>query len=202
MIIKSADFIISAVSPAQYPAGLLPEIALVGRSNVGKSSLINTLVNRRGLARTSSTPGKTQLLNFYFLNKEFYFVDLPGYGYAKVNKTIKSNWGKMIETYLEKRANLVGVIQLVDSRHPPSKDDIIMQEWIQHRGIPYFVVATKIDKISRGNWLKHKKIIREGLGIEEKSLVLFSAETRQGKEEVLERIENWTGIEKKEGNLE
>lgn len=200
MIIKSAEFIISAVSPTQYPTGSLPEIALVGRSNVGKSSLINTLVNRKGLARTSSTPGKTQLLNFYFLNKEFYFVDLPGYGYAKVAKTTKSNWGKMIETYLAQRENLVGIIQLVDARHEPSKDDLAMQDWIQHQGTPSFVVATKIDKISRGNWAKHQKMIRENLGIEENSLVLFSAQTRQGKEAVLERVEKWTQGQKEEDN--
>jgi len=200
MLIKSAEFIISAVSPTQYPADLLPEVALVGRSNVGKSSMINTLINRRGLARTSSTPGKTQLLNFYLINKEFYFVDLPGYGFAKVSKTVKSQWGKMIETYLQKRENLVGVIQLVDSRHEPSKDDIIMQEWLQHNGLPTLVVATKIDKISRGNWPKHEKMIREKLGLKGQPLILFSAENRQGKEQILEQLAHWTKIEEKEGN--
>lgn len=199
MLIKSAEFIISAVSPAQYPTDMLPEIALVGRSNVGKSSLINTLINRKGLARTSSTPGKTQLLNFYFINKEFYFVDLPGYGYAKVDKGTKKNWGKMIDTYLEKRANLVGIVQLVDARHPPSADDIIMQEWLQYRGLPRLVVATKIDKISRGNWAKHKKIISENLSITDQEIILFSAQNSQGKEEILAQLEKWISAEGKEG---
>jgi len=200
MLIKSSQFIISAVSPQQYPEDNLPEIALVGRSNVGKSSLINTLINRRGLARTSSTPGKTQLLNFYLINNDFYFVDLPGYGYAKVDKGTKRSWGKMIETYLTERKNLVGVIQLVDARHPPTADDIIMQEWLQHQELPYFIVTTKIDKISRGNWPKHKKIVKEKLAAEDKKIILFSSETRQGKEEVLDRIAEWTSREEKEGS--
>lgn len=200
MLIKSADFIVSAPNPTHYPQDFLPEIALVGRSNVGKSSMINTLINRKGLAKTSSTPGKTQLLNFYLINKEFYFVDLPGYGFARVSKSVKSEWGKMIETYLQARENLVGVIQLVDSRHEPSKDDIIMQEWLQHLGLPTFVVATKTDKISRGNWPKHEKLVRTKLGLKGQPLVLFSAENRQGKEQILEQIAAWLKVEEKEGS--
>ena len=133
MIIKNAEFVISAVGPKQYPADHLPEIALAGRSNVGKSSLINKFVNRRSLARTSSKPGKTQTLNFYRINNDaFYFVDLPGYGFAQVSQAEKDKWAKFIDAYLTKRENLCGVIQLVDLRHPPTKDDVNMYEWLMH----------------------------------------------------------------------
>lgn len=163
MKITSSEIIISAVSPKQYPDDGKPEFALVGRSNVGKSSVINTMLNRKKLARISSSPGKTRTINFYLINKEFYLVDLPGYGYAKVSKSERANWGKMIETYLENRRNLYEVMLLVDIRHEPTADDKMMYDWIKHYGYGTIVIATKSDKISRGNYQKHFKVIREKL---------------------------------------
>ncbi|USG64169.1 ribosome biogenesis GTP-binding protein YihA/YsxC [Brevibacillus ruminantium] len=189
MKITSAEFIISAVGPAQYPTDGLPEIALVGRSNVGKSSLLNKMMNRKGLARTSQKPGKTQTLNYFQVNKMLYFVDFPGYGYAKVSKSIKGQWGKMIESYLSKREELRFIIQLVDIRHAPSKDDIAMYEWCKEIGIPTVVVATKGDKIARGRWLQHTKIIREQLKLRPTdTLLIFSSETGQGRDELWAEI--------------
>ncbi len=163
MKIISSEIVISAVSPKQYPSDGKPEFALVGRSNVGKSSVINTMLNRKSLARVSSSPGKTRTINFYLVNKEFYLVDLPGYGYAKASKSEKANWGKMIETYLKDRKNLYEVVLLADIRHKPTADDKMMYDWIKHYGYGTIVVATKSDKISRGNYQKHFKIIREEL---------------------------------------
>ena len=165
MKITNSEIVISAVSPKQYPDDGKPEFALVGRSNVGKSSTINTMLNRKNLARVSSSPGKTRTINFYLVNKEFYLVDLPGYGYTKVSKSEKANWGKMIETYLQSRKNLYEVILLVDIRHEPTADDKMMYDWIRHYGYGTVVVATKSDKISRGNYQKHFKIIRKKLGM-------------------------------------
>lgn len=190
MLIKSAEFILSVAGPKQYPTDNLPEIALVGRSNVGKSSLVNCLINRKGLAKTSSTPGKTRLLNFYLINKEFYFVDLPGYGYAKVKENIKKSWGSLIEDYLAKRENLAGILQLVDIRHKPTKDDILMQEWLQYHGLPTLVIATKLDKITRPNWKKHLQETQTVLQTDD--IILFSSQTRHGKEDVLRQIADWT----------
>jgi len=185
MKITSAEFIISAVAPKQYPTDGLPEIALVGRSNVGKSSLINKMLNRKALARTSARPGKTQTLNYFRINNSLYFVDFPGYGYAKVSKSIKQQWGGMIDTYLTKRDELVAVVQLVDIRHAPSKDDIAMYQWCKQIGLPTIVVATKGDKIARGRWQQHLKVIRQDLPLQETdSLVVFSSETGQGKDEL------------------
>lgn len=186
MIIKNAEFIISAVGPNQYPTDELPEIALAGRSNVGKSSLINKFINRKNLARTSSRPGKTQTLNYYRINNDsFYFVDLPGYGFAKVSQSIKAQWGKFIDDYLFDRVTLKGVIHIVDLRHSPSKDDVAMYDWLMHLNRDVLVVATKCDKISKGQWLKHLKQVREGLGAsKEQQIVLFSAETGQGLVEI------------------
>ena len=185
MRIVSAEYIISAPGPKQYPEGEQPEIAFAGRSNVGKSSLINKLLNRKALARTSGSPGKTSLLNFYHINSSFYFVDLPGYGFAKVSKDIKAQWGEMIEGYLLNRPNLKAVVQLIDIRHSPSNDDIEMHEWLKHHGLPTIVAATKADKIPRGKWLKHSHQIKETLNpFPETPLVLFSAETGQGKDEL------------------
>lgn len=185
MRIVSAEYVISAPGPKQYPEGEQPEIAFLGRSNVGKSSLINRLVNRKALARTSGSPGKTRLLNFYHINGSFYFVDLPGYGFAKVSKDIKAQWGKMIEGYLLNRPNLRAVVQLIDIRHPPTNDDREMHEWLRHYDLPTVVVATKADKISRGNWHKHSQIIRKTLNPSPKTpLQLFSAESGQGKDEL------------------
>ena len=186
MIVKNAEFVISAVGPKQYPDDHLPEIALAGRSNVGKSSLINKFINRKNLARTSSKPGKTQTLNYYRINgNQFYFVDLPGYGFAQVGQSVKEKWGHFIEAYLVKRENLCGVIQLVDLRHPPSKDDIAMYDWLMQLQKEVLVVATKCDKVSKGQWQKHIKQIREGLKADKsQQIVVFSAETGQGLEEL------------------
>ncbi|MDF7668397.1 MULTISPECIES: ribosome biogenesis GTP-binding protein YihA/YsxC [unclassified Lactobacillus] len=149
MIIRSSDYAISAVREDQYPKDNLPEIALAGRSNVGKSSLINSLLNRKNLARTSSQPGKTQTLNFYIVNEEFYLVDVPGYGYAKVSKSQRAKFGEMIQDYLETRENLRGLVILVDSRHEPTKDDIAMYNYAQYLNLPILLVCTKIDKVKK-----------------------------------------------------
>lgn len=192
MKVNEASYIASAVNPSQCPAEGYPEVAFAGRSNVGKSSLINTLVNRRSLARTSQKPGKTQTLNFYQVNNNFYLVDLPGYGFAKVSKEIKATWGKMIETYLKNREQLTGVIQLVDMRHEPSKEDILMYQWLLQFQVPVTVVATKADKIPRGQRQKHLKIIKEKLQLQPYTgLLAFSAETREGMEQVWNVIEDW-----------
>lgn len=186
MIVKNAEFVISAVGPKQYPDDHLPEIALAGRSNVGKSSLINKFINRKNLARTSSKPGKTQTLNYYRINgNQFYFVDLPGYGFAQVSQSVKEKWGHFIEAYLVERENLCGVIQLVDLRHPPSKDDIAMYDWLMQLHKEVLVVATKCDKVSKGQWQKHIKQVREGLKADKsQQIVVFSAENGQGLEEL------------------
>ena len=193
-MIKNAEFIISAVGPKQYPTDQLPEIALAGRSNVGKSSLINKFINRKNLARTSSKPGKTQTLNYYRINNnEFYFVDLPGYGFAQVSQSVKEKWSKFIDEYLTRRETLRGVIQLVDLRHPPTKDDIAMYDWLMHMHQDVLVVATKCDKISKGQWLKHVKQVREGLNADKSQQILvFSAETGQGLEELHSWVEAHT----------
>lgn len=149
MIIKSSSYAVSAVREDQYPKDDLPEIALSGRSNVGKSSLINTLLNRKNLARTSSQPGKTQTLNFYLVNDEFYLVDVPGYGYARVSQKKRQEFGEMIQDYLETRPNLKGLVILIDSRHEPTKDDIAMYNYAQYLNLPILVVCTKIDKIKK-----------------------------------------------------
>ncbi|MDR6554013.1 ribosome biogenesis GTP-binding protein YihA/YsxC [Paenibacillus qinlingensis] len=185
MKVNQAEFIISAVGPSQYPEDALPEIALAGRSNVGKSSLINCLISRKNLARTSSQPGKTQTLNYYKVNQDLYFVDLPGYGYAKVSKTKREQWGKFIESYLLNREPLRLVMQLVDLRHPPSKDDQAMYEWLRHMDVPVLVVATKADKIPKSKWPKHLKIVRETLGMDKGvQPLMFSSELGLGKDEL------------------
>ena len=190
MKVTSADIVISAVRPAQYPETNIPEIALAGRSNVGKSSFINKMLNRKALARTSSKPGKTQTLNFFLINEQLFYVDVPGYGYAKVSKTEREAWGKMIETYLTSREQLRSVVLLVDLRHAPSKDDVMMYDFLKHYEIPVIIVATKADKIPKGKWEKHAKVVRETLQIEEgDELVLFSSETGMGKEKAWSAIE-------------
>ena len=155
----------SAINRSQYPADGIPEIALVGRSNVGKSSTVNTLLNRRNFARTSQTPGKTRTINFYLINKEFFFVDLPGYGYAKIAKSEKDKWGVIMERYLQDRPELCAIFLLVDIRHEPTNDDVMMYEWIKHFGYNCVVIATKADKISRGQYQKHFSMIRKKLGL-------------------------------------
>ena len=191
MKIRSCEFIISAVSPKQYPEEDMPEIALAGRSNVVKSSLINMLLNRKKLARTSSTPGKTQTINFYKINNEYHLVDLPGYGYAKVSKSSKETWGKMMETYLTSRENIVEVVQLIDIRHKPTQQDIQMYNWIRHFGFKGIVVATKLDKIKRSQRQKHISQIRKTLEMDKDDiLVAISSVNREGKERLWEVIGN------------
>jgi GTP-binding protein len=182
--VHDAEFLTSAVNPQGYPAHDLPEVALVGRSNVGKSSLINTLVNRRKFARVSNQPGRTQTLNFYRV-QNICLVDLPGYGYARVSAGTLRQWQAMIEGYLTERPNLVGIIQVVDVRHPPTADDRQMNEWLRAMDMPYVLVATKADKISRGRHLQHAKVIRETLGVDP---ILFSAQTKQGRDQVLRLV--------------
>ncbi|SEM01565.1 ribosome biogenesis GTP-binding protein YihA/YsxC [Paenibacillus sp. OK003] len=195
MKVNQSEFIISAVRPEQYPEDGLPEIALAGRSNVGKSSLINRLINRKNLARTSSTPGKTQQLNYYKINQDLYFVDFPGYGYAKVSKEQRFAWGKMMEKYLLGREELKLVMQMVDMRHEPSKDDMMMNEWLRHHGLPLVVVATKMDKIPKTRRAKHIKVIKEALDLRPGDLfVPFSSEEGLGKEELWEIITRFAGI--------
>ncbi|AJD91681.1 GTP-binding protein YsxC [Jeotgalibacillus malaysiensis] len=190
MKITQSEIVISAVKPEQYPEGGLPEFALAGRSNVGKSSFINKMINRKALARISSKPGKTQTLNFYLLNEALYFVDVPGYGYAKVSKTERAAWGKMIETYMTDRAPLKAVIMIVDLRHPPTKDDIMMYDFLKHFDIPCMIVATKADKIPKGKWQKHLSVTRKVLEIAEgDELIMFSSETGLGKDNAWHFIE-------------
>jgi len=185
MKIKSSDFLISAVNPSQYPEEPLPEIAFAGRSNVGKSSLLNMLINRKNLARTSSTPGKTQTINFYSIDELFRFVDLPGYGYARVSKTQKQAWAKTIETYLNTSENLLEVIQLVDIRHKPSEQDKEMYKWILECGFNGIVIATKLDKIKNSQLQKQLNTIRKELDMpEDAPLIPISSDNRKGKYKV------------------
>ncbi|TCS83482.1 ribosome biogenesis GTP-binding protein YihA/YsxC [Tepidibacillus fermentans] len=189
MKIVDAEMVISAVKPEQYPKDTLPEIALAGRSNVGKSSLINKMLQRRSLARTSSKPGKTQTINFYRINKNFYFVDLPGYGFAQVSKTVREQWGKMIEKYLTSRENLKVVLLIIDLRHPPTKDDQMMYDWLKHYDIPVIVIGTKADKIPRGKWENHKKIAKETLQLDSNdTFILFSSETGMGRDQLWDEL--------------
>lgn len=193
MDVHNVDLTISAVDPKQYPKTKWPEIALVGRSNVGKSSLTNTLINRRSFARTSSQPGKTQTLNFYNIEDQLYFVDVPGYGYAKVSRSEREKWGQMIETYLSSRDQLKGVITLVDGRHAPSDDDVQMHEWLKYYEIPTLVVATKMDKIAKGKWNKQESLIKKTLDLSgEDKLIMFSSLTKAGKDQVWDWIDNIT----------
>jgi GTP-binding protein len=185
MKINQVEFIISAVGPKQYPEDSLPDIALAGRSNVGKSSLINRMIQRKNLARTSSTPGKTQTLNFYRVNEQLYFVDLPGYGYAKVSRTERQVWGKFIERYLRESGRVKLLILIVDLRHPPTADDQSMYDWLKYYRIPVCVVATKADKIPRSRWQRHLDVTAETLKIDpDDSLVLFSSESGLGKDQL------------------
>lgn len=189
MRIKKSEFVTSAVKREQYPLDNKVEIAFVGRSNVGKSSIINALTNRKKLAKVSQTPGKTRLINFFIINDDFYLVDLPGYGYAKVSKQEKDSWGKTIETYLTSREQLKRVVLLVDSRHKPTGDDILMYEWIKHFGYNVIVVATKSDKLTRNELKKNEKIIKETLKLDASDkLYFFSSLKKDGKDELIDNL--------------
>ena len=188
MKIRSSEIVMSAVNRSQYPDEGLPEVAFVGRSNVGKSSTINTLLNRRNFARVSQTPGKTRTINFYLINEEFFFVDLPGYGYAKISKTEKATWGTIMENYLKGRPELCTIFLLVDIRHEPTNDDKAMYDWIKHFGYNCVVIATKSDKISRGQYQKHFSIIRKKLGLRDEKILPISSLKKTGVEEIWEEI--------------
>lgn len=181
MIIKSAEFVTSAVKPSQYPEALHPEVAFAGRSNVGKSSLINTLVNRKRLVKTSSTPGRTQLINFFSVNDSLCLVDLPGYGYAKVPAAVKRQWGPMIETYLKGRSSLKAVVLILDIRRTPGIEEQNFIDWLALYGRQAIVVLTKADKLSKNKQKKQIQAIGTALGLDESALILFSAKSRLGK---------------------
>ena len=194
MIVKSAELETVCGITSKLPDNDLPEIAFAGKSNVGKSSLINGLLNRKSLARTSAQPGKTQTINFYNVNKNLYFVDLPGYGYAKVSVEIRAKWGKMIERYLHGSPQLKKVFLLIDIRHVPSENDCMMYDWIVDNGYEPVIICTKLDKIKRSQVAKQVKLVRQGLGMEKDGILIpFSAETKQGKDEVWTLIESLMG---------
>lgn len=189
MIIKNVNLETVCGITSKLPDNKYPEIAFAGKSNVGKSSLINALMNRKALARTSGQPGKTQTINFYKLNNELYFVDLPGYGYAKVSKEVKEKWGKMIERYLRGSKQLKAVFLLIDIRHEPSANDVSMYEWILGNGFEPIIIATKLDKIKRSQVSKNVKVIRDTLKCRPGTVIIpFSAENKQGREEIYETI--------------
>lgn len=196
MVIKNVSLETVIGVTSKIPDNQLPEIAFAGKSNVGKSSLINALMNRKSLARTSAQPGKTQTINFYNINDELYFVDLPGYGYAKVSQREKEKWGKMIEKYLHRSKVLQAVFLLIDIRHEPSANDRQMYEWILANGYHPIVIATKLDKINRSQIAKQVKLVKQGLGVDKDTIVIpFSAETKQGREEIYDLIDQLTGKE-------
>ena len=188
MIIKSSEFITSAAKPSQYPPAELPEIAFAGRSNVGKSSLINTIINRKRLVKTSRTPGRTQLINFFEINTAFTFVDLPGYGYAKVPKSVKKSWGPMVETYLSTRKTLKGVVLIMDIRRTPRLEELNFIVWLHYYGIPDVLVLTKTDKLSKTKQKKQLLSISKALGVDPDNLILFSAKSRLGKDAVWDSL--------------
>lgn len=192
MKINTIELIISAVRESQYPIDKKEEFLLVGRSNVGKSSFINTIINRKNYARTSSTPGKTQTLNFYKINDEFYLVDAPGYGFAKVRNSLKKKFGLIMESYLKSRENLKMVFLLIDFRHKPTSDDIMMYDYLKYYNLPVTIICTKVDKVSKNNHAKNKNIIQKELNLkDDKNIILFSSVTKIGKNEVYEEIEKY-----------
>lgn len=193
MVIKSVNLETVCGITSKLPDNKMPEIAFAGKSNVGKSSLINGLLNRKSLARTSSQPGKTQTINFYNINEALYFVDLPGYGYAKVSKDIQEKWGVMIENYLQTSKQLKAVFLLIDIRHEPSANDKNMYEWVVYNGYDPIIIATKLDKIKRSQIQKQLKLIRQGLNVKPGTIILpFSAQTKQGRDEIWSTIESLT----------
>ena len=192
MNIKSAEFITSAVRPAQYPGQDLPEIAFAGRSNVGKSSLINSLLGRKNLVKTSSKPGRTQTINFFLINDSFYFVDLPGYGYAKVPRAVRKNWGPMVEKYIKTRRELCAVVVILDIRRNPNQADHDLLAWLTHYNIGQIVVLTKADKLKRNKQAQQRTMIAEDLSKEFSSLILFSATSGLGRQGLWKTIEECT----------
>lgn len=192
MVIKNVNLETVCGITSKLPDHTLPEIAFAGKSNVGKSSLINALMNRKALARTSAKPGKTQTINFYNINDAMYLVDLPGYGYAKASEEVKAKWGKMIENYLHTSKQLKAVFLLIDIRHDPSANDRMMYEWMVYQGFAPIIIATKLDKIKRSQIQKNVKVIREGLNVQPGTTIIpFSAETKQGRDEIWELIDSF-----------
>ncbi len=195
MKITSAEFITSATKPSQYPPTAMPEIAFAGRSNVGKSSLINTLVNRKHLVKTSSTPGRTQLINFFDINRRMGFVDLPGYGYAKVPVAVRKKWGPMIETYLSGRETLRGVVVIMDIRRIPRQEELNLLGWLNHYAIAGILVLTKTDKLSKNKQAKQHHLIARALERPKNDFILFSAKTRRGRDTIWNAILSLIDIE-------
>ena len=198
MVIKSVELETVCGITSTLPRNELPEVAFAGKSNVGKSSMLNALINRKSLARTSATPGKTQTINYYNVNQELYLVDLPGYGYAKVSAATKEKWGKMIERYLKKSPTLKAVFLLIDIRHEPGKNDIDMYNWICESGFTPVIIATKLDKITRSQIQKQTALIRKTLGAKGATIIPFSALSKQGVEEIWD--ESWKQITPQEDN--
>ncbi len=200
MVIKNVSLETVCGITSTLPENQLPEIAFAGKSNVGKSSLINAVMNRKSLARTSAQPGKTQTINFYNVNDVFYLVDLPGYGYAKVNEEVKAKWGKMVERYLKKSKQLLAVFLLIDIRHEPSANDRLMYDWIMNQGYHPIIIATKLDKLNRSQIPKAVKTVREGLKADKDTVIIpFSAQTKQGREELYELIDSLLASETEGG---
>ena len=195
MIIKNVNLETVCGITSKLPENSLPEIAFAGKSNVGKSSLINGLMNRKSLARTSSSPGKTQTINYYNINNEMYFVDLPGYGYATANEKVKAQWGKLIEDYLHQSKKILAVFLLIDIRHAPSENDRIMYNWILDRGYQPIIIATKLDKIKRSQVAKQKKLICDTLDVVDDTIVIpYSSLNKQGREEIYELLDNMLAL--------
>jgi GTP-binding protein len=190
MLVKSAEFVTSAAKASQYPLANLPEVAFAGRSNVGKSSLINTLVNRKHLVKTSSTPGRTQLINFFDINNNMRFVDLPGYGYARAPEAVKRKWGPMIEAYLSTRKTLKSVVAIADIRRRPGQEELALIHWLDHYAIPCIFVLTKADKLSKTQQIKQQATAAQALGLDGTDIILFSAKSRQGRDALWDAILN------------
>lgn len=188
MKVLSAAFVAAATDPRRFPKSPWPEVAFAGRSNVGKSSLLNSLFGRKGLAKTSNTPGRTQSINFYQVNERFHLVDLPGYGFAKVPKVLREAWGPMIERYLTGRRQLRGVVQLIDARHAPTEMDLGFYDWLEEQAVPHMLVATKADKLSANELARQRKAILERVGASPDALFIFSAKTGKGRDQV------WRGV--------